>query len=86
MIPQFSPTQRLSVGHDRTPSERIRPIAAVALAFGLVVAIVTEGQIPIMWTKALLGILIAPTLVTALWLTGPRDERHPADDPDRRQS
>ena len=84
MTPQFSSPHRFNFSHDRTLPQRIQPIAAIALVFGLAVAILTEGQIPVAWTKTLLGMLIAPTVVTALWLTGPRDERHPADNPDRR--
>ena len=86
MTPQISPSHRFSTLAPRDVSERIHPISAVMLAFGLALAIVTEGQIPMLWTKAMLGMLIAPTVVTALWLTGPRDAEHRSDDRDPRRA
>ncbi len=71
MTPHLTATHRFPRTSGRDLSGRFQPAAAAVLALGLVLAILSEGQIPELWTKALLGALIAPTVVTALWLTGP---------------
>jgi hypothetical protein len=53
-------------------SNRIQPASALVLALGLALAVFSEGQIPELWTKVVLGAMIVPTVITALWLTGPR--------------
>lgn len=53
-------------------STRIRPASAVVLALGLALAVLSEGQVPEIWTKVVLGAMIIPTVITALWLTAPR--------------
>lgn len=54
-------------------SERMRAIAAVVLAVGLLTAIVTESSVPAMVTKALLVAMVVPTVVLALGLTRPSE-------------
>ncbi len=53
-------------------STRIQPTSAVVLALGLALAVLSEGQVPELWTKVVLGAMIVPTVITALWLTAPR--------------
>ncbi len=53
-------------------SNRIQPASALVLALGLALAVFSEGQIPELWTKVVLGAMIVPTVITALWLTAPR--------------
>jgi hypothetical protein len=53
-------------------STRIQPASAVVLALGLALAVLSEGQVPELWTKVVLGAMIVPTVITALWLTAPR--------------
>ena len=53
-------------------NSRIRPASAVVLALGLALAVLSEGQVPEIWTKVVLGAMIVPTVITALWLTAPR--------------
>jgi hypothetical protein len=53
-------------------NNRIQPASAVVLALGLALAVLSEGQVPELWTKVVLGAMILPTLITALWLTAPR--------------
>jgi len=53
-------------------SNRLQPVSAVVLALGLALAVLSEGQVPQLWTKVVLGAMIAPTVITALWLAAPR--------------
>ncbi len=53
-------------------SHRVQPASAIVLAFGLALAVLSEGQVPDVWTKILLGAMIVPTVITALWLTASR--------------
>lgn len=69
VIAETTVASRTSTGHGQ-------PLVATTLAIGLVLAIVTEGNVPELWTKALLAALILPTIVTALWLTGSEDAYH----------
>lgn len=88
MTPQFTVSHRFPRPSGSDVSARFQPATAAILALGMVLAIFSEGQIPELWTKALLGALIAPTVVTAMWMTGPREvaasARDRAGDPDLR--
>lgn len=53
-------------------SKRIQPASAIVLALGLALAVLSERYVPELWTKAVLGAMILPTMITALWLTAPR--------------
>lgn len=53
-------------------SNRLQPASAVVLALGLALAVLSEGQVPELWTKVVLGAMVVPTVITALWLTAPR--------------
>jgi hypothetical protein len=52
-------------------SERLQPVAAVILAIGLLTAILTDGSVSPLVTKALLATMVLPTVVLALGLTRP---------------
>ena len=53
-------------------NNRLQQASAVVLALGLALAVFSEGQVPVLWTKVVLGAMIVPTVITALWLTAPR--------------
>ena len=53
-------------------NSRVQPASAIVLALGLALAVLSEGQVPELWTKVVLGAMIVPTVITALWLTAPR--------------
>ena len=57
------------------PSGRrnLHPLVAALLALGLIVAVVTDGALPGLWSKALFGVLLVLDGITIEWLTRPRD-------------
>jgi len=50
-------------------SERLQAVMAVTLAIGLLTAVVTDGRVPALVTKALLAAMLVPTVMVALGLT-----------------
>jgi hypothetical protein len=62
----------MNTGFTAKANSRIQPASAIVLAVGLALAVLSEGQIPELWTKVVLGAMIVPTVITALWLTAPR--------------
>ena len=53
-------------------SERMQAVMAVVLATGLLTAMVTDGTVPVLVTKALLAAMLVPTVMVALALTQSR--------------
>ena len=51
----------------------LHPLVAALLALGLVAAVVTDGALPGLWSKALFGVLLVLDAITIEWLTRPRD-------------
>ena len=47
---------------------RVRPPAAILLALGIVVAIATDGDLPMLVSKGLFGVLFLLNLVVIDWL------------------
>jgi hypothetical protein len=47
----------------------VGPIAAALLAVGIVFAIATDGSLPVIWSRALFGLLFVLNIVMADWLT-----------------
>ena len=63
-----------TVGRLRQSGRRdLHPLVAALLALGLVVAVVTDGALPGVWSKALFGVLLVLDGITIEWLTRPRD-------------
>ena len=50
-------------------SKRLHAVMAVTLATGLLTAVVTDGTVPALVTKALLAAMLGPTVMVALALT-----------------
>jgi hypothetical protein len=53
-------------------SERLQAVMSVVLAVGLLTAMVTDGSIPVLVTKALLAAMVVPAVMVALALTQSR--------------
>ena len=53
-------------------SERLQAVMSVVLALGLLTAMVTDGSVPVLVTKALLAAMVVPTVMVALALTQSR--------------
>ena len=72
----ISKGERLLDGDQGTMATRgrkaLHPLVAALLALGLVVAVVTDGALPDLWSKALFGVLLVLDGVTIEWLTRPR--------------
>jgi len=64
--------ERLSAPSRAAVAAKVPPIAAVLLAVGLLVAIVTDGALPGAATKGLLAVLGVLDMIVAFWLTRPR--------------
>ena len=60
-------------GLRRSGRRDLHPLVATLLALGLVVAVVTDGALPGLWSKALFGVLLVLDGITIEWLTRPRD-------------
>ncbi len=57
---------------------RLQVVAALVLAAGLLTAIVTDGSVPTLATKALLAAMVLPTVVLSVGLTRPSDLSAPS--------
>lgn len=57
---------------------RLQVLAAVVLALGLLAAVVTDGSVPALATKALLAAMVLPTVVLSFGLTRPAGPSAPA--------
>jgi hypothetical protein len=57
---------------------RLQVIAALILFPGLLTAVVTDGSVPALATKALLAAMVLPTVVLSVGLTRPSDPSAPA--------
>jgi hypothetical protein len=57
---------------------RLQVAAAVVLAIGLLTAVVTDGSVPALATKALLAAMVLPTVVLSFGLTRPSGPSAPA--------
>ena len=55
-----------------TDSTKIGPAAMALLALGLLVAVATDGRLPVLGTYALFGALAALDGLAIAWLTGSR--------------
>jgi len=82
----FNRTNGYDATSNRDLGGRVQPLSAVVLAVGLILAVLSEGQIPELWTKGLLGLLTVPTFVTAMWLTGPKGSSQTGGDLDPRRA
>lgn len=47
---------------------KLKPTAAALLGVGLVFAVMTDGQLPFVWSKTLFVVLMALNVVTIHWL------------------
>jgi hypothetical protein len=57
---------------------RLQVVAALVLFPGLLIAVVTDGSVPTLATKALLAAMVLPTVVLSVGLTQPSDPSAPA--------
>ncbi len=86
MNADFTRSNQFESTSNRDLNGRLQPLSAVVLAVGLILAVLSEGQIPELWTKGLLGLMIVPPFVTAMWLTGPKGSSRAGGDLDPRQA
>lgn len=57
-----------------TTWSRLEPLAALLLAFGLIAAVATDGELPALLAKGLFALLFALDLIVIRWVTRPRGE------------
>lgn len=49
--------------------DKFGPVATMLLAVGLTVAIATDGSLPVIWSRALFGVLFVLNVIMIDWLT-----------------